>query len=520
MCPLDAATLQAGLRQLVDAELCYQRGVPPQATYLFKHALIQEVAYQSLLRGTRQQYHQQIAQVLEARFPETAATQPELLAHHYTAAGLSAPALRYWQQAGQHAVERSAHVEAMSHLTRGLEVLAALPDTAERTQQELSLQTTLGSALMAAKGQGAPEVGQAYARARELCRQVGETPQLFPVLFGLWRFYLVRAEYQTARELAEQCLSLAQRVHDPALLLEAHFALGGSLLWLGEMAPAHAHLEQSMALYVPQEHRALAFRAGIDLEVWGLSHEAFALWSLGSPDQALRQGHKALTLAQALSHPPSLAAVLFYVAFIHCFRREAHATQERAEAAMALANEQGFPQWLAVGMILRGWALAMQGQGEEGRAQIRQALAAWRAMGAGMAVSHWLVLLAEAYGQAGQGEEGLRLLAEALAHVDTTGERQFAAEVYWLKGELLLRQAIPDEAQAETCLHQALDIARRQQAKSWELRAALSLARLRRQQGKRAEAHGLLAPIYGWFTEGFDTADLQEAKALLDESGE
>ena len=514
--PWDEATLRRGLQQLVEAEFLYQRGLPPQATYLLKHALIQDAAYQSLLKSTRQQYHQRIAQVLDECFLETVETQPELVAHHYTEAGLSAPAVSYWQRAGQRALQRSAHVEAISHLTRGLEVLATLPDTAERAQHELVLQTTLGSALMATKGQGAPEVGQAYARARELCRQVGETPQLFPVLFGLWRFYQVRAEHQTARELAEQCFNLAQRGQDPTLRLEAHFALGVSLFWLGEVVAARAHLEQGIALYDPQEHRALAFRVGIDLAVWCLSHAAQALWLLGYPDQALGRNHAALTLAQELSHPPSLAAVLFHVAFIHCYRREAHATQEQAEAAMARAREQGVPQWLTVGTILRGWALARQGQAEEGIAQIRHALAAWRAMGAGMAVSHWLVLLAEAYGHAGQAEEGLRLLAEALVHVDSTGERPSAAEVYWLKGELLLRQAIPDEVQAETCWHQALDIARRQQTKSWELRAAVSLARLWQQQGKNAEARDLLAPIYGWFTEGFDTADLQEAKALLE----
>ncbi len=513
----DEETLQRGLHQLVEAEFLYQQGLPPQATYIFKHALIQEAAYQSLLKSTRQQYHQRIAQVLEAQFPETVETQPELLAHHYAEAGLLAQALPYWQQAGQRALQRSAHVEAMHHLIRGLEVLAALPDTAERTQHELVLRTTLGSVLMAIKGQAAPEVGQAYARARELCRQVGETPQLFPILFGLWRFYHVRAEYQTARELAEQCFSLAQRVDDPTLLLQAHFALGVSLLWHGEVVPARAHLEQSLALYNPQEHRALAFRAGIDPGAWCLSHASQALWLLGYPDQALRRSHDALRLAQEVSHPPSLAAVLFYVAFIHGYRREAPATQECAEAAMALASAHGLPQWLTVGQLLRGWALAMQGQAEEGIAQMHPALAAWRAMGSGLAVSHYLVLLAEAYGRAGQAEEGLRLLAEALVHIDTTGEVYWAAEVYGLKGELLLRQAIPDEVQAETCLHQALDIARRQQTKAWELRAAISLSRLWQQQGKRDEAHELLAPVYGWFTEGFDTADLQEARTLLDE---
>ena len=512
-------TLHAGLAQLVGAELLYQRGRPPQARYIFKHALIQDAAYASLLKSTRQQVHQQIAQVFEARFPAFVETQPELVAQHYTAAGCAEQAIGYWQQAGQRALQRSAHVEAISHLTRGLESLAALPDTPERLQQELLLQTTLGSALVVAKGQGAPEVGQAYARARELCRQVGETPQLFPVLFGLWRFYQVRAEHQTARELAEQSFSLAQRVHDPTLLLEAHFALGVSMLWLGEMAPAHTHLEQGIALYDPQEHRALAFRTGVDLKVWCLSQAAQVLWMLGYADQAVQRKHAAFALAQALSHPPSLAAVLFYGAFHHSLRGEVHAAQEQAEAAMALASAHGFPQWLTLGTMLRGWARAMQGQAEEGIAQIRQALVTWRAMGAGMAVSHYLVLLAEAYGHAGQAEAGLRLLAEAVGHVDNTGERSYAAEVYWLKGELVLRQAIPDEAQAETCLRHALDIARHQHAKSWELRAAMSLARLWQQQGKCAEARDLLTPIYGWFTEGFDTADLQDAKALLDELG-
>jgi TOMM system kinase/cyclase fusion protein len=514
--PWDEGTLQRGLQQLVEAEFLYQQGLPPQATYVFKHALIQDTAYQSLLRSTRQQHHQRIAQVLAARFPDTAETQPELLAHHYTEAGLREQALPYWQHAGQRAIQRSAHVEAVNHLTKGLAVLAALPDTAECTQHELVLQTTLGAALMAARGQGAPEVGQAYARARELCRQVGETPQLFPVLFGLWRFYLMRAEYQTARELAEQCLSLAQRVHDPALLLEAHFALGGILLWLGELVPARAHLEQSLALYDPREHRVLAFRTGIDPGVWGLSYAAYALWLLGYPDQALRRSHEALALAQELSHPPSLAAGLAYAAFCHYFRGEPHAIQEHAEAAMALASEQGVPQWLAVGMIAQGWVLVMQGQGEEGLAQMRQAMATWRAMGAGATVSWHLALLAEACEKAGQAAEGLTVLDEALSHVDITGERFYAAQVYRLQGELLLQQAIPDEALAETCLRQALDIARHQQAKSWELRAAMSLSRLWQQQGKRAEAYQLLAETYDWFTEGFETADLREAKGLLD----
>jgi predicted ATPase len=514
--PWDEGTLRRGLQQLVEAEFLYQQGVPPQATYLFKHALIQEAAYQSLLKSTRQQYHQHIAQVLEAQFPTTVATQPELLAYHYTEAGLSAQAVRYWQQAGQRAVERSAHLEAVAHLMRGLEVLATLPDPPERIQQELGLQIILGPALMASKGQGAPEVGQAYARARELCRHVGETPQLFPVLFGLWRFYFAQAEHQIARELAEQCLSLAHRLHDPACLLQAHFALGGSFCFLGEPAPAHAHLEQAIALYDRQAHRALAFRAGVDLGVWCLSYGAWALWWLGYPDQGLRRASEALTLAQALSHPHSLAAALFYVAMIHCFRREEHATREQADAAVALASEQGFPHWLAMVSLLRGWALAAQGQAGEGIAQLQWGPAAYRATGAKLGLSALLSLLAEAYGKAGQVEAGLQTLAEALALVNQTQERFYEAELYRLQGELLLVRSAEHHAEAETCFRHALDVARRQQAKSWELRTATSLSRLWQQQSKRAEAHELLAPIYGWFTEGFDAKDLQEAKGLLE----
>jgi predicted ATPase len=514
--PWDEETLRQGLQQLVAAEFLYQQGLPPQATYLFKHALIQDAAYQSLLRSTRQQYHRHIAQVLEARFLELCETQPEWLAHHYTEAGLGGQAIPYWQRAGQRAIERSAHVEAISHLTKGLEVLKTLPDTPERTQHELTLHTALGVPLRATKGLAAPEVGQVYARARELCQQVEETPQLFPVLRGLWEFYELQGELQTAHELGEQLLTLAQRVRELELLLVAHNVLGDTLVWLGEFAGARAHLEQGITLYTPQQHRSHAFLYGYDSGVHGLSFGAWALWYLGYPDQALRRIHDALTLAQELSHPFSLAFALAFAAWLHQLRREGQATQEGAAAAMALSTDQGFPFWGAWGTILRGWALAEQGQSTEGIAQMRQGIAAWRATGAELQRPYYLALLAEAYGRAGQAAEGLRVLAEALTAVHNTGERQHEAELYRLKGELRLQQDVPDAHEAERCLRQAVDVACRQQAKSLELRAAVSLARLWQQQGKRAEAHELLAPIYGWFTEGFDTADLQEAKALLD----
>jgi TOMM system kinase/cyclase fusion protein len=513
----DEDTLQRGLHQLVEAEFLYQQGLPPQATYLFKHALIQDAAYQSLLRSTRQQYHQRIAQVLEARFPELCETQPELLAHHYTEAGVLAPAIPYWQQAGQRAIERSANVEALGHLSKGLEVLAALPDTAERTQQELDLQTTLGQALMVVKGYAAPEVQQVYGRAWELCRHVEQTPQLFQVLSGLAGFYTLRSQCRTAREMGEQLLSLAQRVQDPVLLQQAHNVLAGALLHLGELAAAHEHLQQGLALYDPQQHRALVSRAGIDHGVFFLAYMVRPLWLLGYPDQALQQSQKALTMAQELAHPFSLAYALTFVAFGHQFRREAQATHMRAEASCALAGEQGFALFVAIGTVLRGWTLAEQGQSDAGIVQMREGMAACRTTGAEADRPYYLALVAEAYGREGRYSEGLAMLEEALALVDQSEERYWEAELHRLKGELLLARSVENQVEAEACLHQALAVARRQQAKSLELRAAMSLSRLWQHQGKPGAARELLAPIYGWFTEGFDTTDLREAKSLLAE---
>ena len=518
---VEEALLQERLAQLVDTELLYQRGRPPRATYIFKHALVQDAAYASLLKSTRQQYHQQVAQMLEARFPDTVATEPELVAHHYTEAGCSAQAVGYWQQAGQRAMQRSANVEAIAHLRQGIALLTTLPDTPARVQAELTLQTTLGPALMATRGYAAPEVAATYHRARELCQQAGDTAELFPVLWGMWLLYLGRAEHETARELAEQCLSLARRLDDPALLLEAHLALGISWFYLGQLSQAHAHLEQGMRLYDPQQHHALAFRYGnMDPGVACLAYAGWTLWLLGYPDQALERANEALTLAQHLEHPYTLARGLYWTTLLHQLRREWQVVSERAETAITVATAQQVALVLAVGPIMRGWALAMQGQGAEGLTQLRQGLDAYRATGAAFQRPHFLSMLAEVHRSMGQPEAGLTALSEALALVEKTGERYYEAELHRLKGELLLQHAAPEVSHAETCFQQSLAIARRQQAKSLELRAAMSLSRLWQQQGKRAEAHDLLAPIYGWFTEGFDTADLQEAKALLDELGD
>jgi class 3 adenylate cyclase/predicted ATPase len=513
--PFDEAVLQHGLEQLVEAELLYQQGVPPRATYRFKHALVQEAAYQSLLKSTRQHYHQRIAQVLETQFPETGTMQPELLAHHYTEAGLGPQALEYWRRAGHHALERSAHVEAISHLTKGLEVLKALPNTREHIQHELELQLTLGIPLSATRGYAAPEVAHIYTRAQELCQQIGEIPQLIPVLLGLWRFYLLRAELVKARELAERCLLLVQRLNDPARLIVAHDVLGETLFFLGDFVQARIHLEQAVALYDPQKrqpHRALT-----DPGVSSLSMLAGALWMLGYPEQARQKSTEALRLAEALAHPHILASTLVIATHVCQLRQEVYTTQGQAAVVMRLATEQGFPFWLAEATIFIGWAQAAQGQGSEGVAQIHQGLATRQAIGLELTQPVYLSMLAEAYKSVRQPTEGLTILADAVRRVGTTGECWREADLHRLRGELLLTVSAENHCEAEVCLRQAISIAQRQQAKSWELRAATSLARLWQSQGKRQEAYDLLAPVYGWFTEGFDTADLKDAKALLDE---
>jgi len=300
---VDEMTLQRELGRLVEAELVYQRGVPPQSTYMFKHALIQDAAYQSLLKNTRQHYHQRIAQVLEEQFPETAEAEPALLAHHYTEAGLTGQAVAYWYKAGQRASERSAHVEALSYLTQGLALLQTLPETPERIQREVDMLIALGASLLARKGFAAPEVGQTYHRARHLCQSLEHPHQLFPVVRGLWHYYYIRAEYPTAHALGEQLLTLAQQSQDAAMLVAAHRAWGTTLFQLGAVAAAHTHFTQGMALYDPQQHRVSVFRYGDDEGVLCHSTAAWTLWYLGSPDQALAQSHEAVTLAQQVAHP-------------------------------------------------------------------------------------------------------------------------------------------------------------------------------------------------------------------------
>jgi predicted ATPase len=461
--------------------------------------------------------HERAAQAIEGLLAERLPEHYNALAHHYSRSGNIPKAVDYLQRAGHQAVERSAYAEAVSSLTAALDLLTTLPQTRERSQQELSVQITLGTALRI-KDPRTPEVERLYTRARELCEQIGEPRQLFRVLWGLWGMYNARGDGQAMQALGEQLLSLAECLHDPDLLLEAHHALWTSLFGSGELTAARVHQEQGLRLYDSQRHRTyIVLYSGHDPGVCCQYRAAPSLWLLGYPDQAVASSQAALALAQQLAHPNTLFQALYWAAVLHHLRREALLTQVRAEAAMTFATDQGlrFPQDTAI--PLRGWALATNGQGEEGLTQLQQSLGTYGAGGNTRDRPYHLTLLAEASAQVGQTASGLEALSEALATLPKSAARWWEAELHRLQGELLLQSSRAQTGEVQACFEQALTVARHQQAKSLELRAAMSLSRLWQQQGKRQEAYDLLAPVYSWFTEGFDTADLRDAKALLDE---
>jgi predicted ATPase len=483
--------------------------------YQFTHALYQEVAYQRVPAARRAHLHRRIGEREEVGYGPQVRERAAVLAMHFACGQDIQRAVRYLQYAGENALQRSAHPEALQHLTQGLTLLATLPETLERAQLELDLQIALGQAWSATKSHGAPEVEQTYARARALCAQVGETPQIFPALWGLWRCYNARGALLTVRELGEQLVQLAECQADPTHRMAAYAALGQTLLGFGDYAAAWTHLEQGIAFIDQTTQQTLILRHGEAPGVRCLGVAADTLWCLGYPAQAMQRSQEALALAQA--HPYSLATAEGSAIYQHAYRREAQAVQVQADALLTLATAQQFPQFMAHATFWQGWLLAVQGQVVAGLAQMHQGVAAIVATGQRVAWPRYLVMLAEAAGHAGQVVEGLRLLAEALTALEESKRGQLLAEAHRVQGELLLRQVVPDASQAEACFQQALALARRQQAKSWELRAAMSLSRLWQQRGKHQEARELLAPVYDWFTEGFATADLQEAKELLEE---
>jgi predicted ATPase len=480
--------------------------------YRFVHVLYQNALCASLRPTRKASLSAAVAEaLLEHHGTQRSAIASEL-AMLFEAARDFARAADYFLLAAEQAAHVSANKEVVVLARRGLDALTMLPETPERAQQELRLQTTLGPALMATAGIGAPEVEAVYVRAQKLWQQVGETPQLFTVIFGLYQYWIARGDYQTCRELAEQLLALAQKLEDPAFLLLAHNSLGNTLWLTGDIVRAVTHNEQSMAIYVPQQHHALAaLYSGWDPGVACRAGGAKNLWILGYPDRAVQRGDEAIALAREIGHTYSEVNALVFNAVLHQHRRDALRTRQLAEAAIALATEQELASWLPWAAALRGWALAELGQANEGIAQLREAIARWRMVTAGCLVPYFLALLADAYATRGQTEEALTALAEALAITEQTHEGYMEAELHRLTGELQ-----PEPEQAAACFHRAIEIARRQHAKSFELRAVMSLGRLYHKQGRRAEAQQMLADTYGWFTEGFDTADLKEAAALLE----
>jgi predicted ATPase len=488
--------------------------------YRFQHALYQQVLYESLGTARRMQLHQHIGARLEAGYGTRAGELAAPLAVHCERGGEIQRAVYYLQQAGDNAGRRHAYPEALAALRKGLALLATLPESPERVQRELTLQLSLGALLIVTKGAPAPEVGEVYGRAYYLCHQLGETPQYFQTLQGLQRFHLVQAQLYTAGELAQQLIYLAHRQNETGLVQAAQAAIGAVAFFRGDLMAARAHLEPGLFRSDILPPSSLTFHGGqYYLRVTHLGWMMQILWELGYVEQAQQRSAEALALAQQSRDPSSLAHAQFFGAVFLQYRRDAAETYAGADALMTFGTTQGLVHHAAYGRILLGWALARQGNATTGVVHIQQGLEAIQGTGLELYRPYFLALLAEASGQAGQPEAGLTALDTALKLVVATEERWWEAELYRLQGALLLQRSRASVGQAEACFQQALDVARHQQAKALELRAALSLARLWQGQGQRAAARDLLAESYRWFTEGFDTADLQEAKALLAELG-
>jgi class 3 adenylate cyclase/predicted ATPase len=512
--PLSESDLQAALTKLMDAELIYRRGVPPDATYVFKHALVRDAAYGTLLKSSRHLLHSQVANCLEAKFPET---PPEVIARHFEEASLYEKALDYWLRAGERDRKRSANVEAIAHLTRSVEILAALPDRDGRSVQELKIQLALGSVLMACRGYAAPEVGRVYARARELAQRTNETSKLLPVLYGLWAINLVSANHTAAIELAHEFLDLARAMGDISVLVALR-SVGLSSMCLGHLALAEQCCSEvevlADTLLDRSKHRDVLFTYAGDPEVTSLSYGSLPTWLLGYPDRAFKRSEKAIALGRQSSHPFTLAYALAMGASLKMMHGDAVAAQERAEAMIALTTEVDIPFWRAWALTPLGWALGEQGRIEDGIARVREGLELSRATGSRMGVPTSLTVLAVLQWKAGRLEEAQASIEDALAVKEETGEAFYAAETYRVKGEVLLtcRQNSRD---AEANFHEAIRIARQQGNRMFELRSAVSLAGVWFEQDRVAEAYDLLVPIYGQFTEGFDSRDLLSASVTV-----
>ena len=513
------ATVQRELSYLCEAGILAAKG----DHYRFRQTLIQDAAYQSLLRSTRLDYHSRIAERLEENFPETVEAHPELIAHHYTEAGKNDQAIAYWRRAGQRAIERSANLEAIAHLNNGLNLVGSLSDETGSAQTELDLQLAISVPLRATQGFTSANLETAYYRARELCREVGGSPKLFPVLRRIGVFCMVRGDLPAAYDVNQQMLQIAESANDDALILEAQLSLGLTITYQGEFEAAHAAFERAIELYVREEHHQLAHQYGDDPCVVALAYDAIVLQLLGFPDQAHAASTRAIELATELEHPFSLALALNFYARLYQLRADIDLSRERVEACIKLSDEHGFAHWSATGQILLSWILAHDGEIEEGHRKVSEGIAVWRGIGARIALPYFYSMQADVHARDGNFDQGLALLEEAQSIIEDIGERSHEAEIYRLQGELLLRSSksanhdIEIDKRAAECFEKAVSVAREQSAKFWELRATTSASRLLRLQGKAPEARIGLEATVAEFGEGHDTSDFEDARALLAE---
>ncbi len=522
--PQPEAELQSALDRLVAAGLLFREGKPPQAIYLFKHALVQDAAYGTLLREPKRELHARIAEVLESQFRDIAESQPELLARHCTEAGLIEKAASLWGKAGRRSLARSALLEAVAQLTRALDQIAALPATPTLRREQIELQVALITPLVHVKGYAAPETKAASERALLLIDQaeaLGERLDdpltLFSVLYGICVANLAAFNGSVVRELAVQFLALAEKQKATASVMIGHRLMGMSLLTTGDIGEGRVHLDRALALYAPAEHRQLATRFGQDVAVATLAFRSLASWMLGYPMAALADTEQAISNAREIGQAATLMYALAVASFAPALCGRYATAKTLLDELLPLAEDKGTSWWKAFGMMEQGLLLALTGKASDAASLIASGITLFRSIGSTYWLPTYLPHLAMAYTELGQFNDCWRCLSEAMTAVETTGERWFEAEVHRMAGEIALKSPQADAAKVQAHFERALTVARKQQAKSWELRAAMSMARLWRDQGKPQQARELLAPVYGWFTEGFDTLDLKEAKALLEE---
>ena len=514
---MDESQLQSELTKLVEAEMLYQKGRPPRCNFLFKHSLIQEAAYQSMTKSKRQGSHQSIVKVLTTQFSETAETQPELLAHHYTEAGMPIEAIEYWEKAGLRSLHKSANAESIVHLTTGLGLVKNMEESDERDLLELKFQFPLGAALLATQGYAAPDVGTAFGRARELCAKSGNPGDLFSVMWGTWAWRVVRDELDACKDLSDDIMGLAESIGDPGVLMEAHFVPGLTLFYRGDFFGSRDHCEKGIANYDKERCQTHALRTGQNSGVTLRCYLAWSVWLLGYPDQAFRHLEEAVALGEEIAHPYSLAYALGHLGRLQEYCRMAPEAQQTAEKTIALGTEQGFAFWQAIGALTMARSLFLQGQHEQAIGLQQQALAGYQAAGAELSLSYFYSLYVEAYQATGQFDEAETALTDAFAAMEKSNERFFEADLHRLKGELTLARDPNARAEAEQCFQQSLEIARRQKAKIWELRATMSICRMQQSQGVAEESRKMLSEVYESFKEGMQTPDLVDAKTLLDE---